>query len=45
MLQDIDRKLRQAVARSPVLDAGECERMNEGRENELVCLLLIVAIL
>lgn len=40
MLQDMDRKLRQAVARSPVLGAGKCKRMNDG----LVCFLLILAI-
>lgn len=34
VLQDIDRKLRQAMAHSPVLDAGECKRVNEGRERE-----------
>lgn len=32
VLQDIDRKPRHPMARSPVLGAGEYERVNEGRE-------------
>ena len=48
VLLDIDRKPRQAMARSPGLGARECEKVTWGRggerENGLACLLLIVAI-